>query len=233
MGSKQYSNIKQHSEKIGQVLLSSFSRGKTGRCDFKAEDFFPGGFMLGIMCPRAAWEIPPSWMLWPQPQPCTWSLLTSMELLLGALPCQLQHSPVLLPFQIMNEMLSISTPKPVVLSHCSPSPWSPAVCLWADVTTHLQLPEAKGEHHPPLCPQLTQWPQTCPRVSYCAPDFPKPFVTGLMWSLCLRHCLATLQRSHRLLLRALGWCCWSKQVTITRRREKREAGLGAALCLLK
>lgn len=45
-----------------------------------------------------------------------------------------------------------------------PALWSPAVCLWADVTTHLQLQRAKGEHHPPLCPQLTKWPQTCPRV---------------------------------------------------------------------
>lgn len=51
MGSKQYSNIKRHSEKIGQVLLSSFSRGKIGRHDFKAQDFFLGGFMLGMMCP--------------------------------------------------------------------------------------------------------------------------------------------------------------------------------------
>lgn len=61
MGSKQYSNIKQHSEKIGQVLLSSFSRARIGRHDFRAQDFFLGGFMLGIMCSRPAGGLPPSW----------------------------------------------------------------------------------------------------------------------------------------------------------------------------
>lgn len=60
-GSKQYSNIRQHSEKIAQVLLSSFSGARMGRHDLRAQGFFPGGFMLGITWSGPAWGLPPCW----------------------------------------------------------------------------------------------------------------------------------------------------------------------------
>lgn len=165
-------------------------------------------------------------MLWLQPQPCTWSLLTSMKLLLGALPCQLQHSPVLLPFLIINERLSISTPKPVVALPLLSQPCEAQQCACEQMWPHTcSCQGQRGSITLPSAPSSQNGHKHAPgwelRLSYCAPGFPKPFVTGLLWSLCLRHCLATLQRSHRLLLRALRWCCWIKQVMITRRREKR------------
>lgn len=113
----------------------------------------------------------------------------------------------------------------------------PALPSPGNVTTHLQLPMPAGrrENCPPLCPQATPWSQTCSRVGtqlFCCPQAPrfphqtKPFGSGLMSSACL-------QRSHLLLPMGLKWCCCSKQVMITRRGEKTEAGHGAALCLLK
>lgn len=60
-GSKQYSNIRQHSEKIAQVLLSSFSRARMGRHDLRAQGFFPGGFMSGITWSGPALGLPRCW----------------------------------------------------------------------------------------------------------------------------------------------------------------------------